>query len=570
LNSALQCLSHTPELTRFFVSDAYKEDINRNNPLGTGGRLADSFSNLIKQLWFEQVSFINPKNFQDSLSQFAPQFSGLNQHDSQELLAYLLDGIHEDLNRVRNKPYVTYKDNDGSIPEEEYAVYAWQNHLRRNQSIVVDKFQGQFRSCLRCSVCNFESVTFDPFMYVSIPVPKTDVRVLNIFYLSSDFDLSLHRVPVELNFNFNDLRASLSEAIGAPLDPGLKFADINVRSCSYYKIYYDADDVSKIQPKDITLAFVPIKIELPETEEVVRREIRCCSFGVQVEKESIFPIFFSVPIVRRDLYDVYVLPSEQIFNALSSYISKLEPSGLSSDQNVSQNLTGHSTVTVQVASSSATPMLLPESGIAEVRFLEPKNCLKARLSVHAHLRSKVIDHSKSLKKCQVTLQDCLDLFVQSEDLKEDDAWFCSKCKSHVPASKKMELWRVPDVLIIHLKRFSKQASSFSFSMLPCSPPAGSKIEEFVDFPVKDLDVTPYLSSSSSKLCFGPSVPKYHLYAVINHMGRANFGHYTSFAHDGEGWKHFDDDKVSPVSDEAHLVNKSAYVLFYRRDSDLPK
>lgn len=49
---------------------------------------------------------------QYSVGRFAPQFSGYQQQDSQELMAFLLDGLHEDLNRIRKKPYVEQKDAD--------------------------------------------------------------------------------------------------------------------------------------------------------------------------------------------------------------------------------------------------------------------------------------------------------------------------------------------------------------------------------------------------------------------------------------------------------------------------
>lgn len=47
------------------------------------------------------------------MGRFAPQFSGYQQQDSQELLAFLLDGLHEDLNRVKKKPYLELKDANG-------------------------------------------------------------------------------------------------------------------------------------------------------------------------------------------------------------------------------------------------------------------------------------------------------------------------------------------------------------------------------------------------------------------------------------------------------------------------
>lgn len=55
----------------------------------------------------------------------------------QELLAFLLDGLHEDLNRIKNKPYFEIKDASGR-PDEEVADEYWSNHFARNDSIIVD------------------------------------------------------------------------------------------------------------------------------------------------------------------------------------------------------------------------------------------------------------------------------------------------------------------------------------------------------------------------------------------------------------------------------------------------
>lgn len=52
----------------------------------------------------------------------------------------MLDGLHEDLNRVKKKPYVEAKDGDGR-PDNEVADEYWQNHLARNDSIIVDVCQ---------------------------------------------------------------------------------------------------------------------------------------------------------------------------------------------------------------------------------------------------------------------------------------------------------------------------------------------------------------------------------------------------------------------------------------------
>ena len=63
-------------------------------------------------MWKESRSVFSPSSFKDVMARFAPQFSGFQQHDSQEFLSFLLDGLHEDLNLVKEKPIV--KD-----PEDE-------------------------------------------------------------------------------------------------------------------------------------------------------------------------------------------------------------------------------------------------------------------------------------------------------------------------------------------------------------------------------------------------------------------------------------------------------------------
>ena len=56
-------------------------------------------------------------------------------------------------------------------------------------------------------------------------------------------------------------------------------------------------------------------------------------------------------------------------------------------------------------------------------------------------------------KKEITIYNCLDLFVQKEELGEEDAWFCPSCKDLVQAFKKFDLWKLPEVLVIHLKQF---------------------------------------------------------------------------------------------------------------------
>jgi hypothetical protein len=185
----------------------------------------------------------------------------------------------------------------------------------------------------------------------------------------------------------------------------------------------------------------------------------------------------------------------------------------------------------------------------------------------------------SASKKVVTLDACLDTFTRPERLDVQNMWYCSRCKDHVQALKTMELWKLPNVLIIHLKRFEYKHSL-----------RRDKLDQLVDFPLYGLDMNQhcgkYNSDHKTASCVDSYVPAlYDCFAVVNHYGRMGFGHYTAYARswneDGfisstttsnpnnstsssDGWNLFDDSQVRTVHDERSVVSSAAYVLLYRR------
>ncbi|CAK9184656.1 unnamed protein product [Ilex paraguariensis] len=279
MNSALQCLVHTPKLVDFFLGD-YRKEINHDNPLGMNGEIASAFGDLLKKLWAPGATPVTPRTFKSKLAHFAPQFSGFNQHDSQELLAFLLDGLHEDLNRVKCKPYFEAKDGDGR-PDEEVADEYWQNHLARNDSIIVDLCQGQYRSTLVCPLCRKVSVTFDPFMYLSLPLPSTSVRTMTLTVMRNDGSSqpSPSTITVPKHGKFEDLIRALSNACSLGVDEALLVAEIyNNRIIRYLE--EPADSLSLIRDDDRLVAYqlpkdtveVPLVVFMHQQMEEFREE----------------------------------------------------------------------------------------------------------------------------------------------------------------------------------------------------------------------------------------------------------------------------------------------------------
>jgi len=186
MNAGLQCLSHVEPVAAYFLTGKYKQELNLSNPLGCGGKLATEFSKFLKLMWSSDgrsssSRAVSPKQMHRVLEQFAPHLmEGYEQQDVQEFLAYMLDGLSEDLNLVKEKPppdtmtedetEKMYADMEDKYGEEYVAAMHWKKYLLRNKSFLVDICQGQLRSILTCTECGYFSKTYDPYLYLSLPV----------------------------------------------------------------------------------------------------------------------------------------------------------------------------------------------------------------------------------------------------------------------------------------------------------------------------------------------------------------------------------------------------------------
>jgi ubiquitin carboxyl-terminal hydrolase 4/11/15 len=171
MNSALQCLSHCEDLTKYFLLKHHLKDINSQNKYGSAGHVATGYHELLQNLWSGNSTKLSPNNFRQILVKIIKRFQGFSQQDSHELLTYLLDTLHEDLNRVTEKPYLEMKDQTPEENDTQASSRWWENHLRRENSIIVDLFHGQFKSTIKCPECRKISITYDPFMYLGLPIP---------------------------------------------------------------------------------------------------------------------------------------------------------------------------------------------------------------------------------------------------------------------------------------------------------------------------------------------------------------------------------------------------------------
>ncbi|XP_053545389.1 ubiquitin carboxyl-terminal hydrolase 4 [Bombina bombina] len=619
MNSALQCLSNTPPLTEYFLMDEYEKEINRDNPLGMKGEIAEAYAELIRQIWSGSHNYVAPRMFKTQVGRFAPQFSGYQQQDSQELLAFLLDGLHEDLNRVKKKPYLELKDANGR-PDSVVAKEAWNNHLLRNNSIIVDIFHGLFKSTLVCPECFKVSVTFDPFCYLTLPLPMKKDRTMEVFLVRGDplCKPIQYRLIVPKMGAVSDLCSALSKLSGVPAE---NMVVTDVYNHRFHKIFQMDEMLSHIMERDDLFVY-EVKTSRSEDSEWItlpicfreRRFRQATSAGtilfgqpllVSVPKRNVTAeILYNIVLERIQRYIKMPLPGEYTYLGAEDQVcngsngiyedeemdhqeeetqddSPEESNGQSEDSVEDESSEGgcspcnkmpkkaqdyrkrlfsfslvNSYATSDVGSMPAEGSFLKLTSYSTIAIdwdSETKRLYYDDQEAEAFEKNESMLQTQK-KKITVALTDCIQLFTKTETLGEHDPWYCPNCRKHQRATKKFDLWSLPKILVVHLKRFSYNRYW------------RDKLDAVVEFPIRNLNMSEFVCDPTAS----PYV--YDLVAVSNHYGGMGGGHYTAYAKNRANgkWYYFDDSSVSPASED-QIVTKAAYVLFYqRRDSDSPK
>ena len=202
-----------------------------------------------------------------------------------------------------------------------------------------------------------------------------------------------------------------------------------------------------------------------------------------------------------------------------------------------------------------------DSAIMDIFCGQLKSCVSCLKCGHT---SKVFDPFMDLSlnvpapgssiggAASISLVDCLNRFIKEETLTGSERFYCSHCKKHQDSTKKLEVWRLPLVLVLHFKRFAYSAV------------LRRKLSQDIQFPLREcLDMTPYCTTNPRLTNGTPCSGQYQLFGVINHMGSMEGGHYTSFCQspkDGQ-WYEFDDARVTKVNPST-VGGPSSYILFY--------
>jgi ubiquitin carboxyl-terminal hydrolase 4/11/15 len=255
MNSALQCVRSVEELTKYFLTHEAKKEINPDNPLSHNGDVANAYGKLLEEIYKDPPpNSVQPRHFKSIIGRYAPAFSGYGQQDSQEFVGFLLDGLQEDLNRIKKKPYIEKPDSTDEMIHNpaairEMAAKVWDITKKRDDSVIADLFTGMYKSTLVCPVCDKVSITFDPFNNLTLPLPLATMWSRTVKYVP------LNDAPVEIdvdldkNSSIRTLKQYVSPRVGVPVERLVAAEEFRDK---FFKFYDDMSSISEeIQSTDI-------------------------------------------------------------------------------------------------------------------------------------------------------------------------------------------------------------------------------------------------------------------------------------------------------------------------------
>ncbi|XP_042658242.1 ubiquitin carboxyl-terminal hydrolase 43 [Tyto alba] len=611
MNAVVQCLSNTAPLAEFLALGRYRAR-------GAGAEVTHRLAALVRALWTRDYTPQLSAEFKNIVSKHSSQFRGNAQHDALEFLLWLLDRMHEDLGAASPAQQARVPQEPGEEGNGGASSSPPPARPPRGQSFVQSHFQAQYRSSLTCPHCLKQSNTFDPFLCISLPIPLRQTRALNVTLVLQCERWRFVRVglAVPLLGTVAELREMVAREGHVPPEQVI-LAEVSPRGV--LRSLGDAEELGAagegaplyaFQPPPARRAGCPRSLPAspgtaqPEGQRLPPAAARssdclhrgpggrillllCNTAGAGAQLAR-----FGPPLVLREERGVSWEQLQQSILAQLRALLRGEVRAQGAGALFRIRLAGGSAPCTYLSPQDPRPLCHPAidralqlsgaGGPPHVKLtVEWDTSTKERL--FGNIQEEVVQDAESVRLQQqahrqqhsCTLDECFQLYTKEEQLAPDDAWRCPHCKVPQQGTVKLSLWTLPDILIIHLKRFRQVAEH------------RHKLTTLVRFPLRGLDMAPHVAQRGQAggqlvgrwapwqppLCLPPSCPRdylYDLYAVCNHHGSMQGGHYTAYccnALDGR-WYSYDDSRVEGVR-EAEVSTHSAYILFYQRRDAVP-
>ncbi|KAJ1130551.1 hypothetical protein NDU88_008902 [Pleurodeles waltl] len=632
MNAVVQCLSNTDLLAEYLGLGEYQSQLDRAGGLqGTPppgkGEVTQQLASLVRALWTLDYTPQLSVEFKSTVSKFGPQFRGNSQHDALEFLLWLLDRVHEDLNSSASQKTRATEKSEPVSPEGGVGGQQTDSQPPVGHSFVQEHFQAQYRSSLTCPHCHKQSNTFDPFLCVTLPIPLRQTRSLNVTLVFQSKQQRFLRIglAVPLLGTVASLREMVAEE--GKISPDQVIL-AEVYPSGFQRSFFDDEDLNAIAEGDSVYAFQalspPSKGGCSSRLSGIPQSLPSSPVPPDVEGQRLPPHGMSLSEYLHHSSSGRVLllicntdGAGQQATRFGPPLLTREDRAMSWDQlqqcvlnkmrylmrSEAQVQNGSVLFRIRVAGGPVTGSYLsPQDGkplhhsavdralqfcgaggpphVKLVVEWEPKT--KERL--FGNIQEEVVQDADSVRGQQqahqqqqhsCTLDECFQLYTKEEQLAPDDAWKCPHCKVLQQGMVKLSLWTLPNILIIHLKRF-RQAGE-----------RRTKLSTLVKFPLTGLDMAPHVVKRSqgnkhmlSQLATWKQPPNrtesyqpdvlYDLYAVCNHHGSMQGGHYTAYCRNSldSRWYSYDDSNVEPVMED-EVCTRGAYILFYQKRNSIP-
>ncbi|XP_053147018.1 ubiquitin carboxyl-terminal hydrolase 43 isoform X2 [Hemicordylus capensis] len=488
----------------------------------------------------------------------------------------------------------------------------------KSQSFVQNHFQAQYRSSLTCPHCLKQSNTFDPFLCISLPIPLRQTRPLNVTLVFQSKSQRFVRVGLAVPLFSTVARLREMVAEEGKISPDQVILAELVQS-GFQCSFSDDEDLNTIAEGDSIYAFqAPLSFSrgnssrlsgcphsLPSSPNSSEPEGQRLAHNGAISSEFLHhgtggrvlllvcnvagtgqqAVRFGPPLLMREDRAMSWDQLQQCILGKMRYLMRREAQVQATGSLFRVRVVGGSALCCYLSPQDSWPLYHPTVDRA-LQFGGPGGPSHVKLVIEwdvstkeclfGNIQEEVVEDAESVRLKQqlhqqqhsCTLDECFQLYTKEEQLAPDDAWRCPHCQVLQQGTVKLSLWTLPDILVIHLKRFRQVGEQ------------RHKLSTLVHFPLRGLDMAPHVAKRSRGSKWGPwkhpapeSSPSnflYDLYAVCNHHGSMQGGHYTAYCRnvlDGH-WYSYDDSTVEPVLED-EVSTRGAYILFYQRRSVSP-
>ena len=312
MNSSIACLSNCSELTAYFLTKNFINDINEDNVDGAQGDLAKEWYNLLNFYWNSTNSYGNPKKIKKIVGSKNKKFLGYNQQDSNEFMTVFLEILGEDLNRATKKVYIELKEQQKEETDIDAANRFWSLHVKRNDSIVTDLFHGLFKSTITCPRCKFKNITYDPFNTLTLTIP--DIRTINQIHMNNKKIVKKIKKEKE------------REIVNIYYVPPFSIKQTIKFEIEVYKGLSLNEIVKEIQKRNEKIKIGSnlkfISVSNKECEKFIdgKKPLKDANFIFAYEKEDRWESHYSIPIYLCDSHKLSAYPRLLFFNKNTSYL----------------------------------------------------------------------------------------------------------------------------------------------------------------------------------------------------------------------------------------------------------